>query len=178
MIRTGLLLSLLLACGDKAPVSPSSSVIGVLAEDSIDAYSNYLHKSKAAEARLRIRQIARGASDSMTAERIGADGQFAPSAPPAAAPMTPAAGSCCKQPQGKCVPTAADWAHPSWQALSFDIADPHYYSYELEPTTDGFVVRAVGDLDCDGVLATFEVRGTMKNGEVEIAEMTSTAPLE
>lgn len=178
MSRTSLLLfGLLVACGDKA-AAPTPSVVGTLAGESVEAYSDYMQKSKTAEARLFLRQIAGGASDAMTEERAGPDGQFMPPGPPVAAPVTPAAGSCCKQPKGKCVPTPADWQHPSWQAVRFEIADPHYFSYELEPTADGFIARATGDLDCDGTFSTYEQRGTLKNGEVTLAEVTSKDPLE
>lgn len=178
MIRVVLLpLPLLAACGDVPKPDPSPSVVDVAAQ-SVDAYSDYLHKSKTAEAKLFLRQIARSAGEAMTEERFGADGQLAAAGPPAAAPMTPAAGSCCKQPKGRCVPTPADWQHPSWQSLHFEIADPHYFSYELEPTADGFIARAIGDLDCDGTFSKHEQRGTLKNGELVLDEMTSVDPME
>lgn len=177
MRRFGPPLAVLLACGENAPPAPSPSVVDV-AVQSVDAYGDYMQKSKTAEAKIFLRHIARNASEVMTEERIGADGQLAPPGPPAAAPMTPAAGSCCKQPKGRCTPTPADWQHPSWQALHFEIPDPHYFSYELKPTADGFIVRAVGDLDCDGTFSRYEQRGTLRNGEVVLDEMTSTDPLE
>lgn len=179
MIRPGLLSLALLAaaCGDKPKPDPSPSVVDVAAK-SVDAYSDYMQKSKTAEAKTFLRHIARRASELMMEERIGADGQLAPPGPPAAAPMTPAAGSCCKQPKGRCAPTPTHWQHPSWQALHFEIPDPHYFSYELEPTADGFIARAVGDLDCDGTFSKYEQRGTLRSGEVVLDEMASTDPLE
>jgi hypothetical protein len=75
--------------------------------------------------------------------------------------MTPPAGSCCKGNDGKCQPSAALWSDPVWVALQFSVDDPHYYSYQYE-TSDplkSFVVRATGDIDCDGKYSTFELRG-------------------
>ncbi len=178
MIRPGLLsVSLLVvACGEKTPEPPP--VVAELAAQSLDAMTEYQRKSKASEARVRIKMIAESARRLMTEERVGADGQLAPPGPPDAAPMTPPEGACCKTQDKKCAPTPTDWQHPSWQALSFEIADPHYYSYALEPTADGFVAKAVGDLDCDGTFARYELRGTSKNGEVLLEDVTSTEPLE
>ena len=45
------------------------------------------------------------------------------------------------------------------------MSDPHYYSYEYVSEGTGtsarFTARAVGDLDCDGVLSTFERVGAV-----------------
>lgn len=167
---------LAVACDDKA-ATPSPAA-GQAAQAAADGFTEYQRKSKASEAKVRLKQIAMGARLAMTEERLGPDGKVAPPGPPEAAPMTPPAGACCKQPNHKCTPTPTDWQHPAWRALAFELMDPHYYSYALEPTADGFVAKAVGDLDCDGTLATYELRGTSKNGDVELAELTSTDPLE
>ncbi|MEI8256939.1 MAG: hypothetical protein WCJ30_14800, partial [Deltaproteobacteria bacterium] len=59
------------------------------------------------------------------------------------------------------VPTT--WDSATWNALSFSIADPHYYSYQYDSsgtgTASGFTARAVGNLDGDAVLSTFERSG-------------------
>lgn len=98
---------------------------------------------------------------------------------PRTVPMTPSAGSCCKQPEGKCAPNEGDWQHPSWKALEFAISQPHYYSYEFFVDDAAFVARAVGDLDCDGELATLEMRGVKQpDGTYELSKVESQAPLE
>jgi len=83
---------------------------------------------------------------------------------PASAPLTPAS-----PPRGK---KEADppgtWEHPTWKAVAFRPAPdgvPHAYSFAFEAQPAGFVAQARGDLDGDGVLSTFEVRGHVRPGE-------------
>ncbi len=63
------------------------------------------------------------------------------------------------------MPGPGDWAHPTWKALTFEMRDPHYYQYEYVSDGTGaesrFTVRALGDLNCDGVMSTFERIGTI-----------------
>ncbi|MDO9019601.1 MAG: hypothetical protein Q7V43_21930 [Myxococcales bacterium] len=57
---------------------------------------------------------------------------------------------------------------PGWRALGFTISGPHRYQYRVE-TTDpmrGFTATAIGDLDGDGVLATFSLRAFVSDGEI------------
>jgi hypothetical protein len=84
---------------------------------------------------------------------IGATGRV----PEAAAGPTPAAG-CCEA-GGTCAPDPAIWSAPGWKALAFSIDDEHRYTYAYVPAADGrsAIVRATGDLDCDGVPALYEV---------------------
>ena len=60
-------------------------------------------------------------------------------------------------------PTAATWRGPVWMALKFSIRKPLAYAYQVESTGVGpsanFTVRAIGDLDCDGIHSTFELMG-------------------
>ncbi|MCG8417099.1 MAG: hypothetical protein MJE77_04040 [Proteobacteria bacterium] len=78
--------------------------------------------------------------------------------PSAPADPTPAPGACCQQ-GGKCVPEASQWQTEGWMALQFSVGDPHYYSYSYETPDEfaKFTVRANGDLDCDGLMSTFEM---------------------
>ncbi len=85
---------------------------------------------------------------------------------PDSAPLTPAI-----PPRGK---KEADppntWDGPTWKALDFRASPegvPHAYAFAFESTGATFVARARGDLDGDGVLSTFEVRGTARDGEQE-----------
>jgi hypothetical protein len=96
------------------------------------------------------------------AERVSrailADGRV----PQIAAGPTPLPG-CCEH-GGTCDPDPTLWATPGWQALAFSIDDAHRYTYSYLPAADGrsAVVRAVGDLDCDGETSVIEI-------EIEIA---------
>jgi hypothetical protein len=89
--------------------------------------------------------------------------------PPLAAGPTPQP-SCCEQ-GGACAPDAATWRAPGWRALGFTIDGVYRYSYEYVPDPDGLsaVVRAVGDLDCDGKPGTHELRLTVRGATLHRA---------
>ena len=84
-------------------------------------------------------------------------------------PATPAGPTpalpCCDQ-GGACAPDPALWSDPAWRALAFSIDDEHRYAYQYVPDATGTsaVLRATGDLDCDGQPALFEVKLEIKNG--------------
>ncbi|MBX3219990.1 MAG: hypothetical protein KF795_05680 [Labilithrix sp.] len=62
---------------------------------------------------------------------------------------------------------AEAWELPSWTALDFrPVADgaPQAYAYAFDSLPDSFVARAHGDLDGDGIVSTFEMRGTAPDG--------------
>lgn len=92
---------------------------------------------------------------------------------PDSVPLTPAV-----PPRGK---KEADppgtWEGPTWKALAFRPAAegvPHAYSFSFESTGGGsaFVAQARGDLDGDGILSMFEIRGDARRG----AQKPSIAP--
>lgn len=62
--------------------------------------------------------------------------------------------SCCKGGVRRCESRPSDWAHPTWRILGFDLSGPHLYRYQLtlEPGSvrHRIVIRALGDLDCNG----------------------------
>ncbi|HEY5934294.1 MAG TPA: hypothetical protein VIU61_06665 [Kofleriaceae bacterium] len=91
------------------------------------------------------------------ADRVAAQVAATGRVPAEAAGPTPTT-SCCDQ-GGECAPDPSLWKTPAWQALAFSVDDEHRFSYSYEPDPSGrfAIVRAVGDVDCDGVLATTEV---------------------
>lgn len=91
------------------------------------------------------------------ADRVAAAVAATGRVPALPAGPTPAV-SCCDR-GGICEPDPADWSTPGWQALAFSIDGPYRYSYTYAPTADGraAVLRATGDLDCDGEPALYEL---------------------
>ncbi len=91
------------------------------------------------------------------AERVEASIKATGQVPGTAAGPTPLP-TCCEV-GGTCEPDPATWATPGWQALQFSIDGDYRYTYSYEPDASGrsAVVRATGDLDCDGTGSTFEV---------------------
>ena len=89
--------------------------------------------------------------------------------PGTAAPLTPQL-ACCEQ-GGQCQPDPATWAAPGWKELEFSIDDPYRYAYEYSPDPSGqsTTVRAIGNLDCDSALSTYELHLTVKGTALERA---------
>lgn len=87
---------------------------------------------------------------------------FPPSAP--LSPATVPRGIAVEDPPGT-------WEHLTWKSLDFGFVHPHHFAFKfesaLDPTTGvmRFVATAHGDLDGDGVLSTFEVRGERIPGQ-------------
>lgn len=63
------------------------------------------------------------------------------------------------------------WDHLTWRALAFKMEHEHAYSFQFESSFDKvgqasrFSATAHGDLDGDGNLSTFEVRGERLPGQ-------------
>jgi hypothetical protein len=123
----------------------------------------YIAKSKSTEASMGLRKMYEGSRTYFMdiGTQRGTAGALALQFP-TSEPLTPAL-SCCTNTGKKCPANAAAWATDSWTALHFDIADPNYYRYEYASsgtdTASAFTARAVGDLDCDTKLSTFEMTG-------------------
>lgn len=86
---------------------------------------------------------------------------------PPAAPLTPA-----QVPRGvRAVDPPDAWKHLTWLSLDFRFTEAHAFSFkfdsELDPATRvmRFTATAHGDLDGDGTLSTFEVRGERAPGQ-------------
>jgi hypothetical protein len=105
-------------------------------------------------------------------DRIAAHVAATGKVPPTAAPPTPRP-SCCEQ-GGTCSEDATTWSAPGWRELGFSIDGSYRYTYEYAPDPSGTeaIVRATGDLDCNGTLSSYELKLTVKPGterEVERA---------
>jgi hypothetical protein len=77
--------------------------------------------------------------------------------PPVAAGPTPVPG-CCEQ-GGACSADSVQWDAPGWRALGFSIDGAFRYTYQYEPdqTGESAIVKATGDLACDGSVRTDEL---------------------
>lgn len=137
------------------------AILGILAAIAIPSLMQFSRRAKTSEAidKLAIlyRHSALYAARTLTSRGVTGgilDVQF-----PSSRSLTPAQVPG-PQPQRDPINT---WNSPTWNALSFEISDPHYYSFEYESSGAGvsalFTGRAVGDLDGDGVYSTFERAG-------------------
>ena len=92
---------------------------------------------------------------------------------PASVALTPA-----QVPRGERVSDPpGTWDHPTWRALEFSFTVPHSFSFAFESKNGDmlatFRATAHGDLDADGILSTFEIRGETRPGA-----QPSATPLE
>jgi hypothetical protein len=120
-------------------------------KSSIEAYDDYMKKSKRSEAELNL-----GALQKSLKVAFIENAAF----PTGSAPLTPATPCCEHSPDRKCPPAMDQWAgNPIWSALDFEIVEPSLFQYSYE-STDGKVaiVKAVGDLDCDTTMSEYELR--------------------
>ena len=74
-------------------------------EDEVGAFTEYKRESIASEAKINLSRIATGVRVHYVNGQPGLDAAAQRTLPPAA-PLTPAAGSCCKQPDGRCTSSA------------------------------------------------------------------------
>jgi hypothetical protein len=134
------------------------ALLGSIAAVAVPAFVRELHASRFVEPTDGLARLAAAA-----VEHAEKNGRFPDSAP--LTPSTPPRGKKEVDPPGT-------WDAPTWQALSFRAAPegvPHAYAFSFEGQTNAFVAQARGDLDGDGVLSTFEVRGaTTQAGKPEI----------
>jgi type IV pilus assembly protein PilA len=140
------------------------AIVGILAAVAIPAFVKYTKKSKSAETADLLRKMMEGARTYyMEVHRVGADlsGTTVTLRFPETVGQTPAANCCTFG--SKCPGSSAGWNHPTWEALLFEVKDPHYYRYSFTSTngdpTRTFTAMAEGDLDCDGDLSTHTLYG-------------------
>ncbi|MGE0871189.1 MAG: hypothetical protein AB7P03_21675 [Kofleriaceae bacterium] len=89
--------------------------------------------------------------------------------------------SCCDQ-GGACSPDPSVWSEPGWRALEFSIDDEYRYTYQYVPDlkTQTATIRAIGDLDCDGVTSLYELKLSRDpaNPQALVRAWTRKLPLE
>src|SRR4051794_27115134 len=122
----------------------------------VPAFSRDLHASRFVEPTEGLGRL--GAAAVAYAE---SNERFPDSAP--LTPSTPPRGKKEADPPGT-------WDTPTWKALAFRPSAegvPHGYAFSFESTQAGgaFVAQARGDLDGDGILSTFEIRGGGRRGD-------------
>jgi hypothetical protein len=88
--------------------------------------------------------------------------------PPTPAGPTPQP-ACCEQDGGTCKADASLWTAAGWRELQFSVDGAFRYTYQYVPDPSGqsAILRATGDLDCDGELALYELTLTIKGATVQ-----------
>jgi len=142
---------------------------GSLLAVGVPAFVRNLHASRLVEPLEGLSQIAAGAA-AFAAHPSRAKGSARYPVSVGPTPRSVPAGTSVADPPGS-------WEHPSWVQLGFGFTRPHRYAFEFESSERAGVSRytalARGDLDGDGQLSDFSVRG-----EAHAGEAPRTFPLE
>lgn len=135
----------------------------------VPAFVKYQRRAQTSEAEDRISEIYRSAVSYYYSEQVTGTGAAMQPQFPVSSQLTPAR-RCCELggDDGRCPVNYEQWDTPTWQALNFAIADPSYFQYQFISDGQSFTARALGDLDCDGVMSTFERAGMVNaSGDIE-----------
>ena len=128
-----------------------AALVGMMAAVAIPAYVDYMKKGRQSEALLLLNRLGKSLKVAYITSSEFPKGTVGPT------PSKP----CCET-QGKCAPDPSAWANPVWQALEFQLDEPHMFRYSYT-SADGksFVAKAIGDLDCDGKEVEYVMTGTV-----------------
>lgn len=127
--------------------------VGILAAVAIPAFMKYQRRAKTTEVKLNLRQMHDAAVAYYSTEHATRMGEILPRAFPASAGPTPAKMPCGDNPVWA---SPELWRAPAWRALNFGPSGKVRYQYSFISDGKSFTARANGDLNCDGVLSTFE----------------------
>jgi type IV pilus assembly protein PilA len=142
------------------------AIIGILAAVAIPAFMDYMKKAKKTEAAIQLKDITTHVKAYWVEHS-----QFAPSA---VTPLPGTDGGACASTApnnpGKFSPNVAGFeADAGWKVLGFSVTAPALFTYHwTAPATGGTgsvgTALAVGDIDCDGTLVTYQYDLTNTNG--------------
>jgi type IV pilus assembly protein PilA len=157
------------------------AIIGVLAALAIYGVRKYIANAKTAEARTALGRIAKDASSAYNRENmagsvleLGSTAGLSNRLCELSTNTVPAAIAAVQGQKYQSSPD--DWKTGTqgggWSCLHFSMQDPQYYMYGYAcdtcgaSTADGsaFTAIANGDLNADGTLSTFTLKGGVKGG--------------
>jgi type IV pilus assembly protein PilA len=141
------------------------AIIGILAALAIPAFIGYIRRSKTAEAGSNLRNMFQGAASYYQREHWGRGLLMVGGTGTATTACTVTTTMSTNVPGIS--KTQVDFSmDTSFNALGFSVADPIYYQYVVQASTamcgntaatPQYTFQAVGNLDGDAVLSTFEI---------------------
>lgn len=140
-------------------LADEASLFGALVAVAIYGVRHYVTQAKVAEARSTLGRVAKSLADYASSQKTP---RF-----PASAARVPR-----QVPAGvKYQSAPSDWQQAGWRDIRFERNIPQYYAYEFETASNGqrAVVRALGDLDGDGVQSRFELELDIEQGRVVVS---------
>ena len=131
------------------------TILGLLAAAAVPSYVRYLRRMQTSEATLMLRKVFDGAAVYFAAQPADIGGDQLQHQFPVSAPPMPAITEI-----GTERVRVTSWdGSPTWDALHFSMADPHYYAYQFDASgfdNDAqFTASAFGNLDGDDTFSTF-----------------------
>lgn len=146
-------------------------VIAALGYVFVPAFIKYTRKGCRLTSRmLDMDKIRGGARQYYVVDHWDSQGNLLPKSFPVRIPMTPPEGPSCN----KKFTSSAGWDRAGWGPLHFASTGAQSYAYEfwsngLTGTAAVYTARGYGDMDCDGVWSTHELRGSIDNeGSVKV----------
>lgn len=133
-----------------------TQILGVGTALVVSAIDRYLRVMKTSEARSALHTIANMLHEYASNQK--------PPRFPKSAPLVPQ-----QVPAGGSYQSAeADWQQAGWKDISFSWGAPQHYAFSFETAPGGrkVTIRALGDLDGDGVQAKFELDLEVRKGAV------------
>ncbi|MFN3199070.1 MAG: hypothetical protein ACE366_11785 [Bradymonadia bacterium] len=159
-------------------VDEATMVLGAAAAIAIPAFINYTKRAKVTEVQFTLMRIADRANTHYIDAQMGGGLdtlQFPTSTGP-----TPSRPLCSDG--DRYVHRSEDWQHDTWKTLKFEPSSDHYFQYEFISQGSGreasFIVRARGDLDCDGETSLYEITGAFDGNLFKISDVREERPLE
>jgi type IV pilus assembly protein PilA len=158
------------------------AIIGVLAALAIYGVRKYIANAKSAEARSSLGRMAKDISSGYDKEAMAGD--------------IVALKASAENSNKLCTSTTAnipatkdkiagkkyqsdpgEWMAAGWECVKFSLKDPQYYMYSYASATQSgkgadFTGKAEGDLNGDGVLSLFSIKGEVQEGEKGKLELT------
>ena len=146
------------------------AILSILAVVAVPAFIKYMRRAKTTEAIDELDKVFKGAVLYYATPHISQAGSKIECQFPADQAVTPNEGTCCSSGVGggpdadhddRCDVNSNAWNSLTWEALSFQMNDQHYFVYSFDSngqTLDGaqFTAQANADLDCDGIQSTFQ----------------------
>jgi len=161
------------------------TIIGILAVVAGPELMKYQTRAKTTEAVQNVSKIADGARAYYMSELTNQQGDLLNKQFPFSAELSPPNTACNGGAPFKHDPSLLGniFEVESWQMLQFGVSKPFLYQYEFVSEGEGnaarFTSRALGDLDCDNALSTFEQVGFVDlNNQVVIRQLFRKAELE
>jgi len=144
------------------------AIIGILAAVAIPAFTRYVKKSRTTEAIGHLNKMWAGSVSYYMSDFGDGRGTSFPKQFPGLSADFERATFCCTDPSGRCPGGSAIWSSdPVWMALKFALADPHNYipgyTSAGAGTSATFTAMALGNLNCDAVIAEFSRVGSISS---------------